>query len=242
MTNVHLPRLVTVMLTRVSDQPAYLLHRRDWQNTSLILDLLTYDFGRVSVLAKGGKNSRSKAFYQPFTRLSVSWTGRHELKTLVDIDGVSLPVAEDQYLPLLYINELISVFLPAHEPNPEMFQLYGLLLQSIDQKEADLREFERELMHILGYLPDTQVEAKTRMPIDASAHYQFLASDGFVMCSEERQNAIDGASIIDWNEKNYENPVVVQMAKAVMRCIIDFNLHGRQLKSRTIYRQIQNHL
>jgi DNA repair protein RecO (recombination protein O) len=230
------------MLTRVSDQPAYLLHRRDWQNTSLILDLLTCDFGRVSVLAKGGKNSRSKAFYQPFTRLSVSWTGRHELKTLVDIDGVSLPVAEHQYLPLLYINELIITFLPSHEPSLELFQLYGFLLQSIDQKEADLREFEKELMNILGYLPDTQVEARTRMPIDASEHYQFLASDGFVMCSEAKKNTIDGASIIAWNEKNYESPVVMQMAKAVMRCIIDFNLHGKKLKSRTIYRQIHNHL
>lgn len=230
------------MLTRVSDQPAYLLHRRDWQNTSLILDLLTCDFGRVSVLAKGGKNSRSKALYQPFTRLSVSWTGRHELKTLVDVDGVSLPVAEHQYLPLLYINELISVFLPAHEPNLELFQLYGSLLQNIDQKEADLREFEKALMNILGYLPDTQVEARTRMPIDATEYYQFLASDGFVRCNEAKINTINGASIIAWNEKNYESPVVKQMAKAVMRCIIDFNLHGKKLKSRTIYRQIQNHL
>ncbi len=229
------------MLTRVSDQPAYLLHRRDWQNTSLILDLLTYDFGRVSVLAKGGKNSRSKAFYQPFIRLSVSWTGRHELKTLVDIDGVSLPVAEQQYLSLLYINELISVFLPVHEPNLEMFQLYELLLQNIDQKEADLREFEKELMTSLGYLPDTMVEARTRMPIDARQHYQFLASDGFVMCSETNKNTINGASIIAWNEKKYESPVVMQMAKAVMRCIIDFNLHGKELKSRIIYRKIQNY-
>jgi DNA repair protein RecO (recombination protein O) len=229
------------MLTRISDQPAYLLHRRDWQNTSLILDLLTCDFGRVSLLVKGGKKSRSKAFYEPFTRLSVSWTGRHELKTLVDIDGVRLPVAEHQYLSLLYINELISVFLPAHEPSLELFELYGLLLQRIDHKESDLREFEKKLMSILGYLPDTQVEARSRMPIDANEHYQFLACDGFIMCSKAIKNTIDGASIIAWNEKNYESPVVMQMAKAVMRCIIDFNLHGKKLKSRTIYRQIQNH-
>jgi DNA repair protein RecO (recombination protein O) len=230
------------MLTRVFDQPAYLLHRRDWQNTSLILDLLTCDFGRVSVLAKGGKNSRYKAYYQPFTRLSVSWTGRHELKTLVGIDGVSLPVVEQQYLPLLYINELISVFLPAHEPNLELFQLYGLLLQSIDQKESDLREFEKELMNILGYLPDTQVEAKTRMPIVSTGFYQFLASDGFVMCGESAKNAMNGASIIAWNEKKYENPMVMHIAKVVMRCIIDFNLNGKKLKSRAFYQQIQNHL
>jgi len=230
------------MLTRVSDQPAYLLHRRDWQNTSLILDLLTSDFGRVSVLAKGGKNSRSKAFYQPFTCLSVSWTGRHELKTLVGIDGVSLPVAENQYLPLLYVNELISVFLPAHEANSELFQLYSLLLQSIDQKESDLREFEKELMNILGYLPDTRVEAKTRKPIIASGYYQFFASDGFFMCSELAKNAMDGANIIAWNERQYENPKAMQIAKAVMRCIIDFNLNGKKLKSRAIYQQIKNHL
>jgi len=230
------------MLTRVSDQPAYLLHRRDWQNTSLILDLLTSDFGRVSVLVKGGKNSRSKAFYQPFTRLSVSWTGRHDLKTLVGIDGVSLPVAEHQYLPLLYVNELISVFLPVHETNLELFQLYSLLLQSIDQKQSDLREFEKKLMNILGYLPDTRVDAKTRMPIIATKYYQFFASDGFVMCSELAKNAMDGASIIAWNGRQYDNPMVMQIAKAVMRCIIDFNLNGKKLKSRTIYQQIQNHL
>ena len=229
------------MLTRVSDQPAYLLHRRDWQNTSLILDLLTCDYGKVSVLAKGGKNSRSKALYQPFTRLSVSWTGRHEMKTLVGIDGVSLPVAEHQYLPLLYINELVSVFLPVHESSLELFQLYSVLLQSIDQKESDLREFEKELMNILGYLPDTQVEAKTRMPIDASQHYQFLASDGFILCTQSEKHAIDGSCIIAWNDQNYESPIVMQMAKSVMRCIIDFNLHGKQLKSRTIYRQIKKH-
>lgn len=230
------------MQTRVSDQPAYLLHRRDWQNTSLILDLLTCDFGRVSVLAKGGKNSRSKSLYQPFTRLSVTWTGRHELKTLVDIDGVCLPVEEYRYLPLLYINELIGAFLPAHEPSVELFQLYSSLLQNVDQKDAELREFEKELMNLLGYLPDTQVEAKTRMPIEARKHYQFLASDGFIMCSEANKNTIDGASIIAWNEKHYESAVVSQMAKAVMRSIIDFNLQGKQLKSRAIYRQIQNHL
>ena len=230
------------MLTRISDQPAYLLHRRDWQNTSLILDLLTCDFGRVSVLVKGGKSSRSKALFQPFTRLSVSWTGRHELKTLIGVDGVNLPVVEHRYLPLLYINELIRAFLPGQEANVELFQLYESLLQGIEQNDADLREFEKELMQLLGYLPDISVEAKTRLTIEPEQSYQFLASDGFVMCSRDECNAIDGASIIAWNKKQYQSQTVMQMAKTVMRCVIDFNLQGKQLKSRDIYRQIKNHL
>jgi len=42
------------MQTRVTDQPAYILHRRDWQNSSLILDLFTLDYGCIGVLARGG--------------------------------------------------------------------------------------------------------------------------------------------------------------------------------------------
>lgn len=240
--STHSQRLVTLMLTRITDQPAYLLHRRDWQNTSLILDLLTFDFGRVSVLAKGGKSSKSTALYQPFTRLSMSWTGRHELKTLVGIDGVKLPVAECRYLSLLYINELIGVFLPAQEPYVELFQWYEWLLQRIELNDADLREFEKALMHLLGYLPDTWVDAKSSVAIDPKQSYQFIASDGFVLCGREQSHSIDGASIIAWNKKQYQSPVVMQLAKTVMRCIIDFNLQGKQLKSRDIYRQIKRHL
>lgn len=242
MTNVHFRRLVTPMLTRISDQPAYLLHRRDWQNTSLILDLLTCDFGRVSVLAKGGKSSRSKSLYQPFTRLSVSWTGRHELKTLVGIDGVNLPVAEYRYLPLLYINELVCAFLSGQESSPELFQLYELLLQGIEPNDADLREFEKKLMYLLGYLPDTSIDAKSGVKIEPEQSYQFLASDGFVLCGCDEKNVIDGASIIAWNRKQYESPIVGQLAKTVMRSVIDFNLQGKQLNSREIYRQIKKHL
>ena len=230
------------MLTRISDQPAYLLHRRDWQNTSLILDLLTCEYGRVSVIAKGGKCSRSKALYQPFTRLSVSWTGRHELKTLVGIDGVSLPVAEHRYLALLYINELLCAFLPGQESNDELYLLYESLLQSIEPNDADLREFEKTLMSLLGYLPDTMVDANTRLIIDPNQRYQFFASDGFITCNSDEKNAIDGALIVAWNKKQYEHPAVMQMAKTVMRCVIDFNLQGKKLKSRDIYRQIKGHL
>ena len=110
MTSAHWPHLATLVQIRITDQPAYLLHRRDWQNSSLILDLMTLDYGRVSLLAKGGKSSRSRGLFQPFSQLMVSWTGRQELKTLTTIDGTTLPVDERLYLPLLYVNELITIF------------------------------------------------------------------------------------------------------------------------------------
>ena len=237
------PLLVIPMQARISDQPAYLLHRRDWKDNSLILDLFTYDYGRVSVLAKGGKNSKSRGLYQPFCRLTVGWSGQRELKTLVGIEGSLVPVDERHYLTLLYVNELLSVFLPPHESAPELFERYELFLTQFDPlfAEACLREFERSAMKILGYLPDMNRDATSDLPIQAEGFYQFFASEGFVPCASGAGNTIVGALIIDWNNRQYENMGVMPLAKAIMRSIIDFNLQGKTLKSRDVFRQIKRH-
>lgn len=236
--------LVTRMQTRITDQPAFILHRRDWQNSSLILDLFTLDHGRVGVLAKGGKASKSSALFQPFSQLMISWSGRSELKTLVSIDGLPASIDEKQYLPLLYINELISAFLPGQEADPGLFELYKKLLNNIDNNfgEQQLREFEHSMMGMLGYLPDTGLNAKSGDSIADDRFYQFIASSGFVPCGEKDQNAIPGQTIIAWNRKQYQNKQVLQLAKSVMRCIIDFNLHGKKLKSRDIYQQMKSRI
>jgi len=232
------------MQTRVTDQPAYILHRRDWQNSSLILDLFTLDYGCISVLVRGGKQSKSVALYQPFIHLLISWSGRGELKTLVSTDGTPAAVEEKQYLPLLYVNELLKVFLPRQDANPEIFALYRDLLSNLDSQfgEAQLREFERALMNMLGYLPDTSLNAESGNSITDNEYYQFIASSGFVPCGEKDQNAIAGRTIIAWNQQQYENRQVLHMAKTIMRCIIDYNLHGKRLKSRDIYHQIKNRI
>ena len=229
------------MQTRVTDQPAFILHRRDWQNSSLILDILTLDYGRLSLLAKGGKRSKSQALLQPFYQLVVSWSGRSDLKTLTSIDGNLIPVGESRYLPMLYVNELIISFLPLQESSPELFQLYGDLLQAAEQNfsEIHLREFEYSFMRQLGYLPDTGIEANSGKIIVKDQFYQFIATSGFVACSEGDKNAIKGELIIAWNHGQYQSKRVLQLAKKVMRCIIDFNLHGKKLKSRDIYLQIK---
>lgn len=230
------------METRVTDQPAFLLHRRDWQNSSLLLNLLTLDYGRVSLLAKGGKNSRSPGLFQPFCKLSVSWSGRHELKTLTGIDGTPSEIDESLYLPLLYINELMEAFLPGFEANVEIFELYDELLSRIKATSCEifLRQFERSAMQVLGYHPDTFVDAYLGEPVDPEAYYHFQASRGFVPCELESSNAIEGRLINLWNEDDYREPQVMHLAKTIMRCIIDFNLQGKRLKSRDIYLQMKN--
>jgi len=242
MTNAHWRHLDIPVQIRITDQPAFLLHRRAWQNTSLILDLLTRDYGRVNILAKGSRSNKFSGLFQPFHRLNISWSGRQELKTLTAIDGVRMPVEESLYLPLLYVNELLASFLPQHESNLQIFAIYAELLETIHLKSTEkyLRKFERSVMLHLGYLPEMHVDASSGAPIRADGYYNFKATEGFQKCEKGARNAISGEHIIAWNKSSYDDYQVLQIAKTVMRSIIDFNLQGKRLKSRDIYLQIKN--
>jgi DNA repair protein RecO (recombination protein O) len=51
-------------------QPAFILHQHKYRETSLIIDALTLDFGRISLLAKGVRKTKSRTagLLQPFIR------------------------------------------------------------------------------------------------------------------------------------------------------------------------------
>jgi DNA repair protein RecO (recombination protein O) len=233
--------LVTLMETRVTDQISFLLRRRDWQNTSLMLDFFTRDYGCIRAIAKGARRNAVRASYQPFVMLSINWSGKHDLKTLTAIEGQALPVGEENYLSLLYVNELIGALLPQGEPNPRIFASYvALLQQSVEAiDEANLRRFELELMQLLGYVPDVFLDATTGEAIRDDTHYQFVINRGFVACPDSARDSVSGQVVIDWAEGNYQLDSVLRLAKSVLRSTIDFNLHGKALKSRDVYLEMK---
>ena len=225
------------MEARVSDQLSFILRRRDWQNTSLMLDFFTRDHGCIRAIARGARSNPAKAPYQPFAILSISWTGRQELKTLTAIEGQPLPVDEKNYLALLYVNELLAALLPQGEANPDIFASYQLLLQHSTGEigEAELRKFELELMQLLGYFPELSCDAQSGQEIRADACYQFVINSGFVSCPNHARNSVSGQVVIDWCRGDYGKPGVLRLAKSALRSTIDFNLHGKTLKSREVY-------
>lgn len=229
------------MATRVTDQIAFLLRRRDWQNTSLLLDFFTRDYGCIRAIAKGARRNPATTPYQPFMMLSINWSGKHELKTLTAIESQALPVGEENYLSLLYVNELIGALLPQGEPNPEVFASYlSLLKQSVEAiDEINLRRFELELLQLLGYFPDGFQDANTGKAIRDDIHYQFVINSGFVACADSARDSVGGQVVIDWAEGNYQLNSVLRLAKSVLRSTIDFNLHGKTLKSRDVYLEMK---
>ncbi|WP_415842117.1 DNA repair protein RecO, partial [Paracidovorax anthurii] len=73
---------------RISEEPAYVLHRYDWSESSLILDVFTRHHGRVALVAKGAKKPTSnfRPVLLPLQPLRVGYTlggeGRGEVHAL----------------------------------------------------------------------------------------------------------------------------------------------------------------
>ena len=69
---------------RVELAESWVLHSRPFRETSLIVEAFSREFGRMGLVARGGRRPRSALALaaRPFRRLLLSWTGRGELATL----------------------------------------------------------------------------------------------------------------------------------------------------------------
>ena len=79
-------------------QRGFVLHRRPYSETSLLVDLFTEETGRLTVIAKGARAKRSawKSVLQPFTPLLLRWSGKGALKTLTKAEpaAITLPLQQ----------------------------------------------------------------------------------------------------------------------------------------------------
>lgn len=229
------------MQIRVSDQPAFILHRREFQNSSLILELFSEDYGRLSVLAKGARKRRDAAHFQLFNRLSVGWTGRSELKTLTHIESRPLCVPSECYMAVIYINELLLYLLPKEDEHRGIFLRYQSLLLQMDLQhmEVFLRGFEIFLLTELGLMPDLMSESTNGQPLHYDRHYCVDITSGVRSAVKADNMTFSGAELVSIQLQQFDSTEILLAARRLLRHIIDYNLQGRTLQSRKIYQQLK---
>jgi hypothetical protein len=96
---------------RQDAQPAYLLHSYAYRETSLIIETFTRDQGRVALVARGARRPRSalRGVLLAFAPLTISWSGKSELRTLhkAEWQGGLPQLKGDALLCGFYLNELL---------------------------------------------------------------------------------------------------------------------------------------
>ncbi len=227
---------------RVQEQPAYLLHHRPFRDSSLLIDLLSRDHGRLAVVARGARAARSrlKGVLRPFLPLRLSWVARGDLGTLTgaELDGAPLALTGDGLLSGYYVNELLLNLLHRHDPQPEVFAAYrdtiGLLAASA-APAVPLRRFELELLALLGYAPTLEHEARSSRMLCAEAQYEYRIDEGAVPVSGRSGPMVfAGRELIDIREQRFDDEAALAAAGRLLRAMIAFHLGGKELRSRRV--------
>jgi DNA repair protein RecO (recombination protein O) len=232
------------MRGHVQQEPAYVLHRRPWRETSLMVDLFSLNAGRVTVIARGANSAKSplKAQLQPFQPLLLDWAGRGDLKTLTQTDvrpGPSLTSTLALYSGL-YVNELLQRTLPMADPNPNLFEAYINLVHELSQAsdvEPVLRRFEKAFAGELGYSFAWDQTTDTGEPVAIDQQYYYDPQQGILALASEtaRLQGLSGQTLQALAAGDLESPDCRRVAKRVTRVLVDFLLQGRELNSRRLF-------
>ena len=227
---------------RINGQPGFVLHSYPYKETSLIVDLFTRDFGRIGVVAKGAKRPHSKlrGVLQTFQPLSSSWSGRNELRTLIDAEWVGgmLPIERTALLCGFYLNELLVKLLARDDPHPALFDQYVDTLNQLAHNEPAqivLRKFERALLKETGVAADLSRCAPSGDAVQAGADYVVDPERGPRLArAADVWPVVDGATLLDIQAGNYDSPQTQAQSKLLMRFLLAHQLGGAPLNTRQI--------
>lgn len=237
---------------------AYVLHHYDWSESSLILDLLTREQGRIVVAARGAKKPHSnlRAVLLPLQRVQIT-LGRQteananaEVQTLRSADyggGAPMPGGAALFAGF-YCNELLMRLLARHDPHPRLFDAYAATLPQLAGDDdaavqAALRAFELVLLREIGLLPDLALETLTQRPLRDEQRYRLDAESGVVAALDgglaaaalrALQAALDAG---DLDALRSACASALAVLKPQLRTLLHYHLGSPLLRSREVMRQ-----
>ncbi len=233
---------------RVMQQPAFVLHRHHYGESSLLLEIFTRDFGRLGVIAKGARRATSeyRSILNPFQPLLVNWAGKGDLATLTraEAESQAYVLAGKRLFCGFYINELILRLLYRHDPHERLFIIYKTALCGLQEDaacEAVLRIFEKRLLAELGYGLVLDYEIECRAPIVPGAAYLYILNRGPVILRDAGTHGVKlrGASLLALANETLTDSLVLQETKALLRAALAQYMGGKPLKTRQLFQNLK---
>lgn len=227
-------------MTRVSGEPALVLHVRPYRESSAIVSLLTPSHGRVPVVARGVRGGKRGNILQPFNLVRASWSGRGSLVTLTGSELTRHGWLSGNALASgFYVLELVTRLVHEHESAPEIFQSTCWALEHLESAavpaDVVLRAFEKRLLEELGYGLDFTTEGETGEPIRSDLRYEMHPGSGFFAVGEGR--GYPGALLLEIDAGTYHDRATRLAARKIFRRALEPLLGDRPLVSRRLLRR-----
>ena len=245
-------------MKRTPEEPAFVLHRYDWSESSLILEMFTRRHGRIALAAKGAKRPHSslRPVLLPMQPLHVSFGGETEVRTLKSaewVGGQAMPSGQ-ALLTGYYVNELVLRMLAREDPHETLFDNYAELIALIGVEggatlQAALRAFELLLLKETGHLPALDVQISTGEPLLAAAAYGLTPESGLRAMPPADEASLSGAQWLLLHQCVTANPGLMPLLQACLplrdalrpqlRALLHYHCGGRNLRTRDMMMQLR---
>ncbi len=228
---------------RITGEAAYVLHARPWRETSLLVEVLADQQGRMGLIARGVQGPKRhvlRAALQPMQHIRLDAVLRGELAQLRGAEALdAAPLLQgDAALAAFYVNELVLRLAPRGDALPELFDAYGEVrthLASDAPLAWTLRRFERDLLEALGF--GLVLDADTDgTPLDPAARYRLDPEQGARRVRHDRGQtdrdmAATGSALLALAGDVQPESDDLASLRRTMREVLAYHLGARGLKS-----------
>lgn len=228
---------------RLTAEPAFVLHTRPWRETSMLVEVLTAEHGRLGLVARGvhgPKRHLLRAALQPLQYIRFDAVQRGELATLSSAEALDAAprLQGDAMLAGFYLNELTLRLAPRGDPQPELFEAYRnarARLGGSDPLAWTLRRYERDLLDAIGFGLEWSVESEGP-PVDPAARYRIDPEAGVRRLLADRghgdrRSAATGRALQALAADVLPEDADLASLRRPMREVLAFHLGPRGLKS-----------
>ena len=227
---------------RYTAEPAFVLHARPWRETSLLVEVLSAEHGRIGLVARGVQGPKRhvlRAALQPLQSIRFDAVQRGELAQLGAAEAVdAAPILHgDAAMAAFYVNELCLRLTPRQAPQPELHAAYAWVRERLRAGEPlawALRRFERDVLDALGSGLDFGCEGEGAA-IDPAARYRLDPEQGpRRVLSErpgERRESATGAALLALATDAMPTADDLASLRLPLRAVLLHHLGGRGLKS-----------
>ncbi len=228
---------------RYTAEPAFVLHTRPWRETSLLVEVLSANHGRIGLIARGvqgPKRQALRAALQPLQAIRFDAIQRGELARLVAAEAIDIAprLVGEAALSAFYLSELTLRLAPREDPHSQLFEAYAQAREGLGGREPlawTLRRFERELLDSLGmgfdWLHDgdgAEIDAAARYRLDAEHGPRRVLSD---RGHGDRSAAATGRALLALGADVQPDADDLASLRRAMREVLSHHLGARGLKS-----------
>lgn len=248
-----------VAARRISDEPAFVLHRYDWSESSLILEVFTRRHGRIALVAKGAKRPSSsfRPVLLPLQPLHIAFGGDAEIRTLKSAEwlgGHVMPTG-DALMSGYYLNELLLLLLARDDPHPRLFDIYATVVQVIASDHGEvlqsaLRVFELLLLREIGFLPRLDAQTMTLVALEPLDRYSLVPEGGLRLAPAGERASLSGAQWMRLQQALHDDAPftatlracseVVQELKPQLRALLHYHCGVGTLRTRQMMIDLQS--